>query len=578
MIIIELHINRYREISPLSKTVDNLNNKALKFYMKKKIIRPPKQKRSGRSSHSIKNSINNTAVRSAPNLSAVLKSVSISNSPLFDKTILQPKPEIPQQPIRWITTGDGEEIPMRAVYYYSNRSTRTHARLTKTEPFDDCAPSVLIKLFYQKCRICYYFCDFTSNDVIEEENKKIKLECLNQLLSLLRQPKLAWHLNNDCLTSLMHMITINIFRPVCSVPLYETTDYAVDLEWEHIEVVYDLFIALLNINTFRIPQTQIKSYIRNLFLMFRMPDKREGKSIGLCLNEICRRYSDQRPIISAKCTSFLAASQYDLSTQKSLPVFLEFYLHSMLYLRPKDPNSFIQMYLFPLIMLKEFENFHATHLCIIEVFMNSDSELVDGYLLYLLNHWPIRSINRTTLFLNAVHDIVSKFHQKISNSATEKLLGRISNLFSDCTADISQQALFMIIDDGMTNLILSKGIGMIHTIYIRILDVFENHWLSSTRNFAADALSHLKKCIPPIRSLNINETREKIKMNDQMQMENWEEIRKMVGKKTVDNDNTKNNSNNDFHVKPPANNNSITSSPRRCNAHKIQKKLKPIPS
>ena len=42
--------------------------------MKKKIIRPPKQKRSGRSSHTIKNNIN-AAIRSAPNLSTVLKSV-----------------------------------------------------------------------------------------------------------------------------------------------------------------------------------------------------------------------------------------------------------------------------------------------------------------------------------------------------------------------------------------------------------------------------------------------------------------------------------------------------------------------
>lgn len=538
--------------------------------MKKKIIRPPKQKRSGRSSHSIKNNTNNTAVRSAPNLSAVLKSVSVSNSPLFNQPIIEPKPEKSQQPVRWITTGDGEEIPMRAVYYFSPRSIHNHIKPTKTDPFDDCAPSALLKLFFQKCRICYYFCDFSKNDPIEEENKQIKLDCLHQLLFLLKQPKLAWHLNNDCLNSLMHMITINIFRPVCSVPLFETTDYAVDLEWEHIEVVYDLFIALLNFNTFRIPQLQIKNYIRNLFLMFRMPDKREGRSAGLCLSEICRRYQDQRPNITAKCTSFLAAAQYDLSTQNSLPVFLEFYLHSMVYLRPKDSRSFIQMYLFPLIMLQEFENFHATHLCIVEVFMNSDLNLVDGYLLYLMNHWPIRSINRTTLFLNAVHDIVSKFHQKISKSVTEKLLCHLSNLFSDCTADISQQALFMITDDGMTNLILSKGNNMIHTIYIRTLDVFEHHWLKSTRNFASDTLSHLKMCIPPIRSLNINETREKIKMDDDMQMKNWDEIRKMARNNSYDEDKK----NTDFQVKPPAKNTSITSSPRRGNASKSPKKVK----
>ena len=115
--------------------------------MKKKIIRPPKQKRSGRSSHKIKNNIN-AAIRSAPNLSTVLKSVNEANNHYFNQ-ILQPKPEISQQPIRWITTGDGEEIPMRAVYYFSRRSNKNHIKLAKTATFDDCSPSNLLKLFFR---------------------------------------------------------------------------------------------------------------------------------------------------------------------------------------------------------------------------------------------------------------------------------------------------------------------------------------------------------------------------------------------------------------------------------------------
>lgn len=533
-----------------------------KILMKKKIIRPPKHKRSGRSPHSIKNNSNNTAIRSAPNLSTVLKSLNFTSNSFLVQTNAAPRYESNQKPVRWITTGDGEEIPMRAVYYFSPRSTRKRLKLVKTDPLDTCAPSNFLKLFFQKCRICCYFCDFSREDIDENENKKVKLECLQELLSLLKHPNLARHLNNDCLNSLMHMISINIFRPVCFVQLYETTDYAVDLEWEHIEIAYDLFISLLNINSFSISQTQFKSYIRNLFLMFRMPDKREQQSIGRCLNEICRRYQDQRLNIAAKCSSFLTAAQYDLSTQASLPVFLEFYLHSILYLRPKNAHSFILMQLFPLIMLKEFEAFHATHLCIIEVFMNTDSSLVDSYLLYLLNHWPITSPNRTTLFLNAVHEIVSKFHQKISVSTTEKLLGRISNTFSDCTADVSQQALFMIMDDGMTNLILTKGNKMTHTLYIRILDVSENHWLASTRNFATDALLHLKSCIPPLGTLNINDMREKIKIKERTTQKFWNDIKKMTSKEKGNAVKNKKKAT-EFHVKPPEVPSPKMSPPRR---------------
>ncbi|OHT11292.1 hypothetical protein TRFO_19268 [Tritrichomonas foetus] len=573
--------------------------------MKKKIVRPPKPGRYIRSARSVKNA-QGSAIRSAPNLSAVLQPInnkieptanlssstfsavqqgnksrsnsnvnkysrdkshnryktgnkenfhnnhftvydgthnSFNNSNIFDNAYKDSHNyyenifENSKQKIPTFSgkTGDGENIPMRAVFYCSPRprnNPRNQANPTfsvtieKTPCFEKARTTEIPKLFFQKCRVCCGFCDF-SNEDLDKEKKEIKFSTLKQIQVALLNSNISRYLTNDSFTSALHMIAQNVFRPLCYVAL-EANDYAVDLEWDHIELVYNLFISLLNHSNFQISTLQINNYIKSLFIMFRMPDKREQRSISRCLNEIIKKYADSRQYIINKCSSFLTAAQYDRSTQKSLPVFLGFYLTSISYLKPKNSHNFVLTHLFPLIMLTEFKNFHATLLSILDVFLNRDSLLVDEYIMHLLNHWPITSPDRQTLFLNAIHEIVSKFYQLITFPTARRLLDRISSAFNDYTADISQQSLFMILDDGMTNLILSKGINSYHKIYIRILDTCENHWLASTRNFAFDAMAHLKSKIPQLSSINIEEVKNHLEENERIDNNKWEIIQKMA--------------------------------------------------
>ena len=494
---------------------------------KNKIIRPPSKGKNQKSNRSVRHATG-IAIRSAPSLSTVLK-------PFFTTPESFVAQKVPPPPSKNVLIfgfgyssrlkGDGEEIPMKPIFYSSHRANKLNVEIEQTPGFESCTVGDISKLFFQKCRVCCAFCNFT--DISDKENRDIKLQTLKQLHSAMVNPNISRYLTNDSLSFLLHMIGVNIFRPLCYVPM-TITDYAVNLEWEHLEIVYNLLTLLLNVHTFQMSAMQINNYIKNLFLMFLMPDKREQRAIGHCLYQFCHRFSESRAYIIKKCSSFLTAAQYDKATQYSLPVFLEFYLEAIALIKPNNPKSFARTHLMPLIMLSEFQNFHATLLKIVEVFIRRDSSFADYFLIHLFNHWPITSPCREALFLNAVHEIISSFNQQISEKTTKRLLERISSSFSDCTGEISQESLFMMQDDGMIKLILSKGTNCLNLIYSRIIDVSEHHWNSATRSFALDSLSYLKTSIPILKNLNMNEIKEKFLLDEQIQKDNWNKIRELA--------------------------------------------------
>ncbi|OHT11627.1 hypothetical protein TRFO_03819 [Tritrichomonas foetus] len=372
------------------------------------------------------------------------------------------------------------------------RNLESSKLIEKTSPFDKCKPSEFPAAFTAKCRVCCGFCNF-KDDRQDMKLKQIKHDTLQQLFYALTTPEISRHLTITCTNALFHMICVNIFRHISFIKFDAMIENAADKEWIHLDEIYNIFEYILTTKLINMTTIQMKTYIKQLFRIVLSPDVREQRAVCNCLSAFLKSYPDSKSYITMKAMLLIISSQEDPIYQQCLPSFLNFYVRNFSNLKPTNLQQFFRNYILPLSLSSLFPLFHSSYLDLVEVFLMRDPMMVNEYINYLIKHWPVANAQKQTSFLNAFHKVVHHFAQQISQKSTIQLYKVISNCFSDFTADVSQEALYMVQDENMATLLWDKGNEIASDVLDTLFNVANSHWIGATRTFAKESYDYLQK-------------------------------------------------------------------------------------
>lgn len=457
----------------------------------------------------------------------------------------------------------------KSIYVYVDRNLESSKLIEKTLNFEQVKPSEIPALFISKCRACCGFCNYR-DDRFDTKLKQIKYETLHQLYNAITNQEFTKKLPTTCINTLFHMICINIFRPVNkkkNVFEYTPDCDVCDKEWPHLELIYMIFQYILSTKLLILNSIQIKNYVRQLFKLLLSPDEREQLEVCNALSIILKSFPDSRQIISAKTLSFLQSGLNDENIQKCFHSFLSFYAKNIQLLRPQKSQMFFKSFLLPLILSPRFSLFHESFLDVMKVTLLNDHDKANEYCLYLLNHWPVSNFKKQPAFLEILHQLVISYGNSINQKVSILLIKRLIECFSDPTADVSQQSMFMMEDDAFVNLFWEKASTLKNEVYAILRNVTSTHWIENTRSFAKETLDILIKSTPKEKLLEENSVIEaKTDNNDNNHAShvemNWNIIKSMARKNSSKVINKPRSSNNEnaqdnfiqptFSVKPPS--------------------------
>ena len=366
------------------------------------------------------------------------------------------------------------------------------------------------------------------------------------------------------------MVCINIFRPINKKKnTFEfTPDCSVcDKEWPHLELIYLIFQHLICAKLLNLTMIQMKSYVKKLFKLLLSPDEREQFEVCNCLTALLKHYPDSKQCIPAKAISILQAGLVDENIQICFRSFLSFYSKNLSILKPHNNPLFFKSFVLPLLLSPLFHTFHESFIDLMKVNLQNDPFKVNEYIVYILNHWPIANFKKQTAFLEILHQIISNYNQSITQNVSIILLKRLIKCFSDPTADISQQSMFMMEDECLIHIFWEKAAFLKKELFDKLREVANSHWIENTRLFATETIDMIIKFQPKEKLVNEaiidliadEDDNNILKNKDHMEI-NWDIIKSIANMNYSNNKYKRSNNENDqnnsilpsFSVKPPS--------------------------
>jgi len=436
------------------------------------------------------------------------------NPKLSPKFILKTSKTTTNAPLMFdVLKSDGEKVQNKTFTYVTPRDLSTSSLIAKTMSWSRVSPNEIPVVFMKKCNSCSGFVDFSDTQK-DSDLKILKFDTLEQILEVLSSPISAKRLNQDCVLSLFSMFCSNVFRPVPTLADMNPNDVAYDAEWVHLEIVYKIFIQLIDSQSIR--QSHIQSFLNTHFIsgvfnLIRTPDSREQKSICDLLFSIFDRFNSLRKIIYDFSEFYLSISSEETALQYSMPIFLGFLYDTFQISRPADVRQFYLYYLMPLHLHKYYGLYQPALCKIILAVISKDHCQIETFLLYLLHRWPITNSNKQSQYLKAVETVTEKYYKYVSFNTAKLLLKRISSMFSDYTSTLSQQSLFLITSIGIHSIITTNPEQLSEFIYYSALLSSKNHWLESTRAMAFDTMIALERINPLLKMFPDNYCENNIK-------------------------------------------------------------------
>lgn len=420
----------------------------------------------------------------------------------------------------------------KSIFIYVDRNLESSKLIEKTLNFEQVKPSEIQSLFISKCRVCCGFCNY-KDDRFDINLKQIKYDTLHQLYNAIQNQEFTKNLSVTCINALFHMICINIFRPISkkkntfeSIP-----DCSVcDKEWPHLEIIYLIFESILTSKLLNLSLIQIKSYVKKLFKLLLSPDEREQLEVCNCLAALLKNYPDSKQCIPAKTTAFLQSVLADENNQICFQSFLSFYTKNLSLLKQSNSQMFFNSFLLPLMLSNQFHLFHESFLDLMKVNLLHDPFKVNEYILYILNHWPIANFKKQTAFLEILHQMISNYNQSVTQKVLILLLKRMIKCFSDPTADISQQSMFMMEDESLIHIFWEKADSLKNELFEKLREVESSHWIENTRLFATETLDMIQKFQPKEKEKEnvIDILTDDVEINNENNEMNWDVIRSMA--------------------------------------------------
>ncbi|XP_025017094.1 serine/threonine-protein phosphatase 2A 56 kDa regulatory subunit gamma isoform [Tetranychus urticae] len=354
-------------------------------------------------------------------------------------------------------------------------------------------------LFIQKIHQCCVIYDFTVDPLSDLQGKESKRATLAEMVSFI---DLSHGVITEALyPELIQMFAINCFRtlPPSSNPLGaefdpEEDEPTLEASWPHLQLVYELFLRLLESSDFS-PVTA-KKYIDTRFVsklldLFDSEDPRERDFLKTVLHRIYSKFLGLRANIRKQINNIFYKFIYETERHNGIAELLEI-LGSIINgfaLPLKDEHkTFLLKVLMPLHKVKSVSVYHPQLAYCVVQFLEKDSTLTEYVILSLLKFWPKVHSPKEVMFLSEMEEILDVIEPPEFQKVMSPLFRQLAKCVSSPHFQVAERALYYFNNEYIMSLISDNVETILPIMFPALFQNSKTHWNKTIHGLVYNAL------------------------------------------------------------------------------------------
>ncbi|CAG0886753.1 unnamed protein product [Cyprideis torosa] len=355
--------------------------------------------------------------------------------------------------------------------------------LSELPKLEDAPPEGVEELLVRKIQQCCVIFDFNDPlaDVREKAIKK------GHLLEILQHCSRSNQTLSDSVTSeLLKMLSANMFRvlPPSDNPDFdpEEDDPNFESAWPHLEIVYQIFVKLLESPNFSVntAKQHIKAqFITKLLELFDSEDPRERDYLKTILHRIYGKFLNLRATIRKQIMNLFVDFIYETQKFNGVSELLEILgsiVNGFALPLKKEHTLFLQRVLIPLHKTKSLPIYHS-HLtyCII-LFVEKDGSLAPQIIKGILRFWPKTCSPKEVLFLSELDELIDAMPEKEFQALAPLMFKQIAKSIESPQFQVAERALMLWNNESTSRRISDYSSVILPIVFTSLQEVFTNHW------------------------------------------------------------------------------------------------------
>jgi len=364
----------------------------------------------------------------------------------------------------------------------------------------DIPPSEQAGVLEKKLQLCCTHYKF--DEVVSIESERAKMTKTSTLIEIRDVIQNNSNLIRDNIVKhLMHMIEQNLFRPLPRPTQFnynpEEDEPFLDPEYEHIALVYEIFIYFIESPSFH--PNQMKKHIDQVFIvqlmdLFQSYDSRERETLKTVLHRIYGKFLGLRGFIRKTLNHILLSFVYEDDSFNGVAELLEILgsiINGFAIPIKAEHKLFLTKVLIPLHKSPKYSSFQGQLAYCIVQFVEKEPYLTHVIIGSILKFWPVTNSVKSVLFLSEIEEILDVCEPHEFLNICEPLFIRLSYCFNSSHFQVAERALYYWNNEYVISLVEENSTTIMPIIFLPLYEAAKTHWNSTIVMLVCNVLKTL---------------------------------------------------------------------------------------
>lgn len=371
--------------------------------------------------------------------------------------------------------------------------------LVKLPPLKDAPAAEREQLFVQKLRQCCLLFDFADEPLSDLKWKEVKRAALLEMVEYVTSQRGV--ITEPIYPEAVNMFAINLFRtlPPSSNPNgaeFDPEEDEPNLEaaWPHLQLVYELFLRLLESPDFQ--PNQAKKYIDQKFVLqllelFDSEDPRERDFLKTTLHRIYGKFLVLRAYIRKQINNVFYRFIYETEHHNGIAELLEILgsiINGFALPLKEEHKMFLLRVLLPLHKAKSLSVYHPQLAYCVVQFLEKDPSLTEPVVRALLKYWPKTHSPKEVMFLNGLEEVLDVVEPAEFQKVMQPLFRQLAQCVSSPHFQVAERALYYWNNEYIMSLISDNAAVILPIMFPALYRNTKSHWNKTIHGLVYNAL------------------------------------------------------------------------------------------
>ncbi|XP_048486298.1 serine/threonine-protein phosphatase 2A 56 kDa regulatory subunit gamma isoform isoform X1 [Plutella xylostella] len=355
------------------------------------------------------------------------------------------------------------------------------------------------QLFVQKLRQCCLLFDFADEPLSDLKWKEVKRAALLEMVEYVTSQRGV--ITEPIYPEAVNMFAINLFRtlPPSSNPNgaeFDPEEDEPNLEaaWPHLQLVYELFLRLLESPDFQ--PNQAKKYIDQKFVLqllelFDSEDPRERDFLKTTLHRIYGKFLVLRAYIRKQINNVFYRFIYETEHHNGIAELLEILgsiINGFALPLKEEHKMFLLRVLLPLHKAKSLSVYHPQLAYCVVQFLEKDPSLTEPVVRALLKYWPKTHSPKEVMFLNGLEEVLDVVEPAEFQKVMQPLFRQLAQCVSSPHFQVAERALYYWNNEYIMSLISDNAAVILPIMFPALYRNTKSHWNKTIHGLVYNAL------------------------------------------------------------------------------------------